>query len=54
MPGNRLRGRPRAVPRPDGAVPHRRALARHQLPLHGGLRRPRVLQRRDSHIARRS
>lgn len=54
MPGDRLRGRPRTVPRPDGAVPHRRALAGHQLFVHGGLRRPRVLQRRDCHIARRS
>ena len=30
--------RPRPVPRPHGAVPHRRALARHELPVHGRLR----------------
>lgn len=54
MPGNRVRRRARPVPRPDGIVPHRRTLARHQLSVHGRLRGPWILQRGDCHIARRS
>lgn len=51
MSSDCVRRRPRPVPRPDGAVPHRRPLARHQLPVHGRLRGPRLLQCRDRHIA---
>ena len=43
-PGDDMRGHTRAIPRPDGAVPGRRRRTRHQLPIHGGLRRPGVLQ----------
>lgn len=52
MSSDSMRRRARPVPRPDGAVPHRRSLARHQLPVHGGLRGPRLLQRGDRHPAR--
>lgn len=51
MPSDCMWGRARSVPRPDGAVPYRRSLAGHQLLVHGRLRRSRVLQRGDSHIA---
>lgn len=53
MPSDCMRRRARTVPRSDGAVPHRRPIARHQLPVHGWLRGPRLLQRRDCHVARR-
>ena len=52
VPGDDLRRRAWPVPRPDGAVQDRRALPRHQLPVHGGLRGPRLLLGGDSDPAR--
>mmetsp|Transcript_96471 Transcript_96471/g.273193 ORF Transcript_96471/g.273193 Transcript_96471/m.273193 type:complete len:230 (-) Transcript_96471:121-810(-) len=43
MSGDDLRRHPRPVPRPHGALPHRRLPARHELPLPRGLRGPRLL-----------
>jgi hypothetical protein len=39
LPSHRLRRYPRPVLRPLRALPHRRRHARHQLPIHGRLRR---------------
>lgn len=44
MSRDRVRRRPRTVPRFDGIVPYRRTLARHQLFIHGRLRRQGILQ----------
>lgn len=52
MPGDGVRRRPRSVPRPDGAVQDRRQVSRHQLPVHGRLRRQRLLLCGDGHAAR--
>lgn len=54
MPGDSVRRRSRPVSRPDGAVSDRRTLARHELLVHGRLRRPRLLLRRDGDAAGRA
>lgn len=52
MPGDGVWRRPWSVPRPHGAVQDRRQVSRHQLPVHGRLRRQRLLLRGDGHAAR--
>jgi hypothetical protein len=54
MPGDRLRRCARSISRPNGAIQNRRQLARHQLSIHGRLRRPRLLLSRDGHSASRA
>mmetsp|Transcript_31853 Transcript_31853/g.82464 ORF Transcript_31853/g.82464 Transcript_31853/m.82464 type:complete len:248 (-) Transcript_31853:131-874(-) len=54
VPRDGVRRRARAVPRPAGAVQDRGPLPRHQLPLHGRLRGPRLPQRGDGHPAGRA
>ncbi len=41
----------RSVPRLDGAVPHWRQITGHKLPVHGRLRRQRILLSRNSHTS---
>lgn len=52
MPSDGVRRRPRSIPRLDGAVQDRREIPRHQLPVHGRLRRQRLLLGGDGHTAR--
>ena len=47
VPRDGMRRRARSIPRLDGVVPDRGEVARHKLPVHGGLRRQRILLRRD-------
>ncbi len=54
MPGNCLWRRSRSVPWPDGAIPNWWQISRHQLPVHGRLRGPWLLLRRDCHSFGRS
>ena len=49
VPRDGMRRRARSIPRLDGIVPDRGEVARHKLPVHGGLRRQRILLRRNSH-----
>jgi len=47
MSGDCVRGRPRAIPRPDGALQDRWQIPWHKLPVHGRLCRPWILLCRD-------
>ena len=49
--GDGVRGCPRSVPRPDGALQDWRQVPGHQLPLHGRLCGQGILQRRDCHTS---